>query len=291
LGIVWHGFSKMPNPVWVPLLLLLFAPSASGKQPADPHGTLQLISEQQSVEPGHQFWMGLLFQLEKGWHIYWMNPGDSGEPPKVNWELAAGFRAGDLQWPAPQRLEHPPLTDFGYEGEVLLLAQVHPPARLAGGGGNTVLAADVKWLVCRDMCIPASQRVTLSLPIQEGAPKADPVWRALFERTRARLPKPAPPNWKSAVRAEERDFVLSIESGAPQGPQENVTFFPLEPLQIEDAAPQRASRMPRGIRLTLEKSDQLSKPLKNLKGVIVFGNNRAYLIDAPVFHNKRRTPS
>ncbi|HMD96704.1 MAG TPA: protein-disulfide reductase DsbD domain-containing protein [Terriglobia bacterium] len=281
------------------LLLLLFALSpggAWGSQAADTHGSLQLVSEQQSIEPGHEFWIGLRFNLEKGWHIYWVNPGDSGEPPKVNWDLPAGFGAGDLQWPAPHRLEHPPLTDFGYEGEVLLLAPVHapsqllgrPPAQLAGGGGNATFAADVKWLVCRDICIPAHQRVTLSLAIRERAPKTDPNWRALFERSRSRLPQPAPVSWKSAVLAEGKDFVLSIESDASQA---QATFFPLEPLQIENGAPQRVSAMPRGIRLTLEKSDQLLKPITNLRGVIVLGNGRAYVIDAPVFQNKRRTAS
>jgi DsbC/DsbD-like thiol-disulfide interchange protein len=290
MGIVRHGSSKLRETALLFLLLLIFASSALGKRDKDidTHGTLQLISEEQSVEPGHEFCVGLLFTLEKGWHIYWLNPGDSGEPPRINWELPAGFRAGDLQWPAPHRLEHPPLTDFGYEDEVLLLAQVHPAARDAGGGGNTVLAADVEWVVCREVCIPAQRRVALSLAMKKGAPRVDPNWRALFERTRARLPKPAPPNWKSAVREEGKKFVLSIESGASQA---NVTFFPLAPLQIEDAAPQRVSLMPRGIRLTLEKSDQLLKPIKNLKGVIVLGNNRVYVIDAPVFHIKRRTSS
>jgi len=299
MAILRHHFSRMLRPVLLSLLMSLFAfsPGAAwGGQGAATHGSLELISEQQSIEPGREFSIGLRFHLEKGWHIYWVNPGDSGEPPKVNWELPAGFRAGDLQWPAPQRLDHPPLTDFGYEGEVLLLAQVHPPARFAGGGGNATLAADVKWLVCRDICGPAHQRVTLSLPIKTGAPKGDPNWRLLFERTRARLPRPAPPNWKSTVLAEGKDFVLSIDWGASQtgsnqtgASKTPATFFPLEPLQIENAAPQRASAVPGGIRLTLEKSDQLLKPIANLKGVIVLGNGRAYLIDAPVIQNKRRT--
>jgi len=297
MAILRHGSSKMLRPVMLPLLVLLFALSlwaAWGNQAADTHGRLQLISEQRSIEPGREFWIGLRFNLEKGWHIYWTNPGDSGEPPKVSWELPAGFRAGDLQWPAPQRLDHPPLTDFGYEGEVLLLARITPPTRLGGGGGNAVLAADVKWLVCRDICIPAHRRVTLSLPVKpitQGAPKADPNWRVLFKRTRARLPRPALPNWKSTAVALGKDFVLSIESGASQkgALQPQATFFPFEPLQIENAAPQHASATPRGIRLTLEKSDQLLKPIANLKGVIVLGNGRAYLIDAPVLQNKRRT--
>jgi DsbC/DsbD-like thiol-disulfide interchange protein len=294
-----HGCSRALRQVLLPLLVSLFTLSpwhAWGNQAADTHGSLQLISEQRFIEPGHEFWIGLRFNLEKGWHIYWTNPGDSGEPPKVSWELPAGFRAGSLQWPTPQRLDHPPLTDFGYEGEVLLLAKISPPVRLAGGGGNATLAADVKWLVCRDICIPAHQRVTLSLPVKpvtEGVPKPDPNWRALFESMRARLPQPAPRSWKSIVVAFGKDFVLSIESEASQkgALQPQATFFPFEPLQIENAAAQHVSPTPRGIRLTLEKSDQLLKPLTNLKGVIVLGNGRAYLIDAPVFQNKRRISS
>jgi hypothetical protein len=37
----------------------------------------------------------LHLQLEEGRHICWVNPSDSGEPPRVKWQLPAGVR-----WPA-----------------------------------------------------------------------------------------------------------------------------------------------------------------------------------------------
>ena len=74
--------------------------------------------------------MGLHFELESGWHIYWINPGDSGEPPRVQWRLPAGFRAESIQWPAPQRIEDHSLVDYGYEGEALLMVPVESPADL-----------------------------------------------------------------------------------------------------------------------------------------------------------------
>ena len=40
-----------------------------------PHGTVELLSQQESVQPGHAIRLGLHFRLGKGWHIYWIeNP-------------------------------------------------------------------------------------------------------------------------------------------------------------------------------------------------------------------------
>ena len=69
--------------------------------------------------------MGLLFDLEPGWHVYWTNAGDSGEPPAVKWTLPAGVTVGPLQFPAPKRLPLGPLMDFGYETQVLFPAELH----------------------------------------------------------------------------------------------------------------------------------------------------------------------
>jgi len=62
---------------------------------------------------------GLYFKLEPGWHIYWQNAGDSGEPPHVKWALSEGISATPLQFPPPKRLPLGPLMDFGYENEVV----------------------------------------------------------------------------------------------------------------------------------------------------------------------------
>ena len=103
---------------------------------SDPHGNLELIAPQRSIAPGRRLWVGLHFKLEKQWHIYWTNPGDSGEPPKVEWRLPPGFRAGPLQWPIPTLLRNQSIVDYGYEGEVLLPVPIYPPAHLASGPAN-----------------------------------------------------------------------------------------------------------------------------------------------------------
>src|ERR1700720_2790129 len=113
--------------------LAALVPSAAGARASSsplPHGTLELIGENQWVTPGHEFFLGLHFQLEKGWHIYWINPGDSGEPPRVKWQLPAGLTAGAMEWPAPRRLGTSNIVDFGYEDAVTLVVPLRAASSL-----------------------------------------------------------------------------------------------------------------------------------------------------------------
>src|SRR5579862_6454168 len=65
------------------------------------HAKMTLLAEDGALKAGQTAWIGLYFDMEPGWHIYWVNPGDSGEAPRVQWDLPKGFRAGDIRWPAP----------------------------------------------------------------------------------------------------------------------------------------------------------------------------------------------
>jgi thiol:disulfide interchange protein DsbD len=220
------------------------------------HAKAELIAENDSIYPGQESWLGLHFELESGWHIYWINPGDSGEPPKAQSHLPAGFREGPVQWPIPQRIDDHSLVDYGYLREALLMVPIHSPANLPVGN-SIKLGATVKWLVCREICIPEQADLTLSLPIQRKEAKLQSRWHELFTRTRDRLPRRAPEEWKMTAVSEKDQFVLNIETGSAQS---QATFFPLEPNQIENAAPQEVSPLPRGVRLKLRKSDQLLNP-------------------------------
>jgi len=256
-------------------LAALATPPARAQLPTAPVIHVSLLGEQDSIAPGREFWVAVQFRMEKGWHIYWINPGDSGEPPRVQWRLPAGFQAGEWQWPHPERLVTKYSTDYGYAGQMLLLAPMRPPAGLAPGG-KAELAGTVKWVVCREVCIPGKSDVALSLPVRHGAA---PRPSKLFEDARKRIPRPAPAQWRVRARAEKDAFVLTIETGQPIAQAE---FYPLQGQQIENAAPQAVSALRRGVRLRLKKSEQLLKPIANLKGVIVLPSGRAYVIDAPV---------
>lgn len=284
----WGRRQKMQHRLLGKGVLLLFAMGCVFAPPeavwgaAGPHGTVDLIAEQASLQPSLPFWVGLHFRLEPGWHIYWTNPGDSGEPPRVKWNLPAGFQAGPLKWPLPRRIEDHTLIDYGYQNEVLIPAEIMPPASLPERP-DVQLQATVNWLVCREACIPARANLELVLPTQKGtAGQASPM-HSLFAKARADLPRPPPPSWKIRASLDNQNFVLNVETGKRET---NATFFPLDPNQIENAAPQKASSLPRGIRIELRKSDQLLKSPPSLAGVLVLGAGQGYTIEAPITQSK-----
>ncbi len=255
--------------------MLALAEHSYAQSPAQTHIKLELISEQATASPGQPLWVGVLFRLEPGWHIYWQNPGDSGEPPKIQWELPPGFTAGPILWPQPIRLGSGSVIDYGYEKQALLMA---PIEGTSGHNATSIprLSADVKYIVCREMCIPGKAHLTLATP----AGAADwAAWRALFQQTRAQFPKPMPAGWKVTAVADKEHFILTVQA-RPQ--VSSASFFPLDPSQIDNSSVQDFAPTRTGFRLTLKKSDQLTKPVAILRGLIVLGPRRAFQVAAPL---------
>jgi thiol:disulfide interchange protein DsbD len=238
------------------------------------HAKVSLVSEDGAVAPGHVLWLGLLFDLEKGWHTYWQNPGDSGEAPKIQWELPKGFRAEAVRWPVPARLGSGTIIDYGYEGRVLLAVPVQVPADYAAGKPLS-LSADVRYLACSDVCIPAKAHATLTIP---SAAAGDAAAKTEFAEARGRWPEAMPAGWKVQAKDAGDHFVLSVETGEREA---QASFFPITDA-IDNAALPVVMPTARGADITLKKSDQLSQPVSSLKGVIVMGSGRGVEITAPV---------
>ena len=258
------------------VIVLAAAPAWGG--PAEPgHLQVRLVSDTESVRPGRPLLVGLEFKMQRQWHIYWRNPGDSGEPPQVEWKLPAGFRAGELQWPAPERLGSGSVIDYGYQESVLLPVAIQTPGTPLAAGGSITLSAEVSWLVCRDVCVPGKAVLTLTLPVRR-APGPVSASHPLFLEARSRLPKPMPAAWTARVTAGKEVFVLTVQGAGPA----KASFFPLQADQVDNAAPQSATRLPDGLRLTLKKSDQLSGTPARLDGLLELAPGGVYAVSAPV---------
>ncbi len=130
------------------------------------HVEAELVAATTALLPGVPITVALRLSMEKGWHTYWQNPGDSGLPTTLAWKLPAGVEAGPIEWPAPRELPVGPLVNYGYEGEVLHLVELLPQRTLAVGD-TAVLAARAEWLVCKEVCIPEGADLTLALPVPE----------------------------------------------------------------------------------------------------------------------------
>jgi DsbC/DsbD-like thiol-disulfide interchange protein len=260
------------------IVAITCAPCGQASNSPIPHGTVELIAEDQWIAAGRTANFGLHFQLEKGWHIYWINPGDSGQPPRVTWQLPSGLTAGPIEWPAPRRLGTSSIVDFGYEDTVTLIVPMHAHAHLPGQQ-SAQFTAQVSVLVCREMCIPGKAQVSLTLPVKSETPAPDSRSGELFAATRKALPHQAPMNWRVGLVEESSSFLLTVSLGHQI---RQAIFYPLVESQIDNAAPQNLLPTAEGFRLTLRKSDQLLKPIERLKGILVLAADQVYFLDVLV---------
>ncbi len=260
-------FSLVPAPAW----------AASSSADAL-HLHVQLVVPPAQLGPGQSANAGLYFKLEPGWHVYWKNAGDSGEPPHIHWALPEGVTAGPLQFPAPSRLPLGPLMDFGYENEVLFpftidVAKTAKP-------GPAVLHAKVDWLVCREVCIPGKTELEVQRTIVAGAPAASASAEpdaTIWNRLGHVLPSPLPANDKAVFQPTQSGFRLAVETG---GRETQAVFFPEDENVLDNPAPEPETPTAKGLVLELKKDASLTAPPAQLKGVLELAGGRNYEIAA-----------
>ena len=182
-----RGFFQMGI---VLLGLSLFWPGLVHANPVTTENvTARLVAERIEVAPGDTLDLALVFEIRPGWHTYWRNPGDSGDPPRIHWTLPEGVEAGPLRWPRPEVIPVGPLANYGYSERAVHLIALTVPAQWPIGE-PVHIRADVDWLVCEEECIPESGRFDLTLPTGAavGPGPIDPLQADVFAAARAGLP-------------------------------------------------------------------------------------------------------
>lgn len=197
----------------------------------------RLLSETSAVKPGGTAWMAVELAMKPGWHTYWRNPGDAGQPTDILWTLPLGYEAGGIAWPVPKPFSVEFITSYGYEDTVTLLVPVTAPAS-AKPGETARVTADVNWLACEKICIPGEAKLSVDLAIAAEAPvsaEAKPV----FDTARAQLPKP---NTVGATGAATEDTITLTLPAKLAGETGDVAFLPFDDALIDHGAPQKLLR-------------------------------------------------
>lgn len=245
-----------------------------GSVVADPQtvgpAKVELISETTQIVPGKTFYLGLHFQMEPHWHIYWKNPGASGLPVEIEWALPEGFAAGDIQWPAPEQIELGGLINYGYEDAVTLMVPIRAPETLAPDL-NLSFRAEAFWLICKEVCLPGDASLALELATGDAFVKS--VEAPLFAEARERFPEANAP-WEVSAAVGAKTVVFSIEqTGEPSLPKE-LYFYADEEGVIDPSAEQVFSFTGETsaeliVPLALE---QLNQPLEAFAGILQSAN-------------------
>ena len=257
-------------------------PAAAQSNSADvPHVHVQLVFPIPHVFPGGGTNnAGLYFKLEPGWHVYWLNPGDSGEPPRISWTLPNGFRVGPLEFPAPERLPLGPLMDYGYENEVLFPFQIDVASGLTSGSTIT-LDANVNWLVCREVCIPEKAQLEEKLDVLSRAGGDASLYfgpdQDLWQRLANQVPRPLPYGDTAIFASTATGFRLTVSTGQRET---QAQFFPEDQNLVDNPAPQTVTATATGFVLDLKKDANLTASPAQLNGVLELAGGRNYEISA-----------
>ncbi|QDG50144.1 DUF255 domain-containing protein [Persicimonas caeni] len=149
----------------------------------------RLIVDAEQVAPGDTITVGVAFDLDTDWHIYWQNPGDAGVPTHIEWESDA-LEFGPLEWAAPQLFSESDgeFTIYGYGDEVILFSEATVAEDAAG---SVEVSAKVDYLACSNLCLPGHSQLSRSIPVGERTVRAStPVLDALSHYG-ARVPRKA----------------------------------------------------------------------------------------------------
>lgn len=257
------------------------------------HVKVELIQEEGTIQPSRPFWVALRLNLENEWHVYWKNPGDAGIPLKVEWKLPDGFEVGPLQWPFPEKFTMADMVGFGYKGEVILLSQVTPPAKLDSQTPLDI-QAQVKWLVCSSLtCQPGSATAILPLGISTEQPHLRTEFATIFEQARAKIPQT-----HVEVKTIRKHGIVQLE--VPQETAESkeetirgAYFFPEQKNvidhSIDPTVSNPTSHESNRYLVNLKGSDEIGAERKSLKGVLVLHTQKgsqesvqAFDIDSPI---------
>lgn len=128
----------------------------------------KLLADVQRIEPGRPFRLSVSFELEPGWHIYYKDAGDAGMPTQLQWRLPKGFTASTLEWQSPETFNDSGIVTRGYRDRTTISAKITPPKDL-NPGSSVDLSATVKWLSCKNECLPGSTTVSISLPVSSSS--------------------------------------------------------------------------------------------------------------------------
>ena len=221
-----------PANSWAQMPLFASAPASPGPVVTTPRVRAELVAHApDGVAPGKPLWLGLSIAHQPDWHTYWKNPGDSGLPTQLQWQLPPGLEAGDIQWPVPQAIRVGTLLNYGYEGQLLLPVPLQVAADFVPPDtGMLTLHLQASWLVCRVECIPEEGSFTLQLPVHS----ATALHSQAFATAQARQPAEFASHSTASVQGERLQLRIDGLPAALQG--KALALYPETPEVLEHAA-------------------------------------------------------
>ncbi|MBJ7448856.1 MAG: thioredoxin family protein [Parachlamydiales bacterium] len=236
----------------------------------------ELISENESINPGEPFWVAILLNLEKGWHIGWKNAGEAGLPTSIQWDLPEGYTAEETRFPTPERFSEMGMTAYGYEGSVVFLTRITPPPHTQLN--DTTLNATVKYVACGTSCKPGDAKISLSLPANVTLPE-NTQKTILFNQWKNQLPHQ---NIETPAFIDNKEHSLVLPF-TYDGLFNEVLFYPEEEGVVDQDSIATVDKTDEGWSLHLPVTSDLLEHPHDVNGLIVVkGENKKLLYSSEI---------
>ena len=170
---------------------------------ANERGSVRLVSAVSGTGRDRALELGLEFRLKPGWKTYWRVPGESGMPPRLDWDGSTNVAGATVTWPGPARFTIAGMQSYGYEGHVILPIRIG----LAEPGKAASLRLQLRYAICREVCVPEEARLALDLP-------AGPAGAGAHARAIAHFAARAPQPGENLGWKVEQAGLAVVKSGA-----------------------------------------------------------------------------
>ena len=140
------------------LILLLFSVYGFANTVNTGHAEVSIIKNSATIVNKDELFIGIRMDMQKHWHTYWKNPGDSGGPLKVKWQVPDEYKIHEVQWPAPELIPYPPLMTYGYENFVIFPFKID----ISNSQSLDYINANIDFLICEDICVPEQAIINTS---------------------------------------------------------------------------------------------------------------------------------
>ena len=242
--------------------LLFFCISINAVTVDTGHANVSLVKYENTQGNQNKNLIGIRMDMQKNWHTYWKNPGDSGGPIKVKWSHDYNISISELYWPTPSLIPYEPLMTYGYKNFVIFPFEI-----INSNNKNSVIEASIDFLICDDICVPEKAFIKTNLQDIETDNSLYDWFLSVPTQT---LP----------VKASLDEDFINIRFSSPFNVISAIFFVDDQDI-VEYASEQILSKEENNYLLRVKKIEDVEL-LDNLTGVISINNNESFIINAEI---------
>ncbi len=244
------------------VLVFLISFNVLGNPVQTGHAEVSLVKFGKTNDSDVEKYIGIKMDMQKNWHTYWKNPGDSGGPIKVAWTSNSNIKFSDISWPTPQLIPYDPLMTYGYKDFVIFPVKITYEE-----DDDPYIEAYIDFLICDDICVPEKAFIQTKLS-QINIDENVDLW----------LKKVPIQTLPVLIDTFKEHIELRFSNN------ENIksaVFFPENSNLIKHAAKQILTKEENNWLLKINLQKDIEIP-KNINGIIKFNNDSSYLVDQDI---------